>query len=60
MNFFTSSWKTTLGGVLVAAGYVVEHMVDPKIGEALKVAGTALIGVAARDNNVSSEEAGVR
>ena len=55
-----TSWKTSLGGLLVAAGYVVEYMVDPKIGEALKVTGTALIGLAARDNNVSSEAAGVR
>lgn len=59
MNFFGTSWKTTLGALLVAAGYGVSLAVDPMIGEALKVAGIALIGLAARDNSVTSHQLGL-
>lgn len=52
------SWKTTLGGVCAALGYWASLQPDPwwlhKAGEALTVAGLALVGVTARDNNVPS------
>ena len=51
------SWMTSLGAVVVAVGYGVGIAVNPVVGEALKAAGTALIGFAARDNKVSTEQA---
>lgn len=55
--FLGRSWKTSLGALMVASGYLVEVIVDPAIGNALKTGGTALIGLSARDNLVSTEEA---
>lgn len=56
-NIFGPSWKTSLGAILVAAGYIVESLGEPTIAKILTGGGTTLIGLAARDNTVSSEEA---
>jgi hypothetical protein len=55
------SWRTTLGGILAAAGQVAAMSLPPNlawIGHALTGIGTLLIGAAARDNTVTSREAG--
>jgi hypothetical protein len=55
------SWKTTLGGILAAAGQVAAMSLPPHlvwIGHALTGIGTLLIGAAARDNTVTSRQAG--
>jgi hypothetical protein len=56
-----TSWKTTVGGLLMAAGMSVLDNPDPRIHLAAKVCealGAALLGMSARDNNVTSEQAG--
>lgn len=60
MNKLMTSWKTSLGGILSLVGGTIavtwpEHA---KVGAALQTIGTALIGLAARDNGVTSEQAG--
>ena len=60
------SWKTTLGGVALAFGLFLVTDYDPatesvwvkRVGQFLAMAGAALGGVAARDNDVTSEQAG--
>ena len=56
-----TSWKTTLGGVLLAIGGWASTQSDPwwvwKIGGILNVVGALLLGGAARDNNVPSSAA---
>lgn len=47
---------TSLGGLMVAAGFIVGAVVNPKIGEALKAGGTAIIGLMAKDNKASSNK----
>ena len=57
------SWKTTLGGILTAAGIFLESNDSPVlslIGQVLSAGGVFLIGLSARDNGVSSEKAGAR
>lgn len=57
------SWKTTLAGVLAAVGTYLaanEAGVVHTIGQLLVGAGPLLIGLFARDNNVSSEQAGIK
>lgn len=56
-NAVTKNILTSIGGCAVLAGYLVEIIVDPAIGKALQVGGTALIGLSARDSNVTSEQA---
>ena len=58
-----SSWKTTVGGVLLAAGQAVPQLLPPTwhwLSATLTGIGGLIIGAAARDNNVSSEQAGAR
>lgn len=62
------SWKTTIGGVGMILGALAGLLVAFANGslttEALTAAGTAIAGgvalLAARDNSVSSEDAGVQ
>jgi hypothetical protein len=61
MNFF-SSWKSKLGGVLIAIGPLIQHSAPPQwswVGDAcLTLGGILLAG--GRDNSVSSETAGAK
>ena len=58
------SWKTTLFGAITALGAYLITCNDPSwlplVGKALTVAGPLLFGAFARDNNVSSEQAGAK
>tara|TARA_R110000868_G_scaffold403880_1_gene681574 strand:- start:202 stop:540 length:339 start_codon:yes stop_codon:yes gene_type:complete len=58
-----SSWKTTLGGLLMAGGPALKGMLPAQwdwIGDALLAIGGLIVGASARDNNVSSEDAGAK
>lgn len=64
-----SSWKTSLGGILTALGATIittQQQGAPLpawlswAGMGMTIFGPALMGVAARDNKVSSEEAGAK
>ncbi|HEY8562813.1 MAG TPA: hypothetical protein VIL74_20715 [Pyrinomonadaceae bacterium] len=66
------SWKTTLGGIaalLTGIGMLGKVINDFLLGEpvsfeqvtiAISAIGAGVAGIAARDNNVSSEDVGVR
>ena len=57
------SWKTTVSGIIAACGVGMTASSDPTIqtvGKIVTVIGTVLAGLFARDNNVSSEQAGVK
>ena len=58
------SWKTTLGGAIIALGSFLQTLEDPAwisvVGATLIGVGGLLVGGTARDNGVSSEEAGVK
>ena len=54
-----SSWKTSLGGILAAIGIALRD--NPKTAayaSLVEAIGIVLIGMSARDNQVSSEQAG--
>lgn len=56
-----SSWKTTVAGAVAALGAYFSSMPDTwahVAGQIMTAAGTFLIGLFARDNNVTSEQAG--
>lgn len=60
------SWKTSLGGILTALAAGLTQKPDA-LGEwtqpvagILAIVGPLLIGMSARDNNVSSEDAGAK
>lgn len=58
-----SSWKTTLGGILMGVGAPLAGMGEgfyATLGTVLLAIGGILLGVSARDSNVSSEDAGVK
>jgi hypothetical protein len=58
------SWKTTLAGAVAALGTYLATVHDPgwvgPLGQLLQAVGVFAIGAAARDNNVSSEQAGAK
>jgi hypothetical protein len=66
MKLFGPSWKTTSAGILAILGaitHVAFAIVHKTLDEtAVMTAGTAIVGgvglIAARDNNVTSEQAG--
>lgn len=57
------SWKTTLGGTISSAGAALvgssDHVLH-LIGQALVIIGPMLLGLAARDNDKSSEQVGAK
>ena len=60
----TKSWKTSIGGILLAAGGFMatqmEGQVVKLIGGVVSAIGALLMGLAARDNDKSSEDAGTK
>jgi len=58
----TKSWKTTLFGILTAVGTYLSTVHDPAyvstVGTIMVGLSSALLGIFARDNDVTSEEAG--
>ena len=59
-----TSWKSTLAGAITALGTYLSGLDDPEylatIGKVLMAVGTFILGAVARDNSVSSEEAGAK
>jgi hypothetical protein len=58
-----TSWKTTLGGILMAGGPALKAILPDQwnwIGDALLALGGLIVGASARDNSVTSEEAGAK
>ena len=58
-----SSWKTTVGGILLGVGAPLAaggEGIYSTIGTVMMAVGGVLLGVSARDSNVSSEDAGVK
>lgn len=57
-----ASWKTTVGGLLIALGESLSNAEGllGDVGRILTPLGAILLGLAARDNNVTSERAGAR
>lgn len=56
MKFFGPSWKTSLGALVFVVGCAVEVFIDPGAGKAIQATGAGILGLSARDNNVSTEE----
>lgn len=58
------SWKTTVAGLIGAIGLYLSKQADPSwlhnVGDILAMAGTAAAGFFARDNGVTSEQAGAK
>lgn len=58
-----SSWKTTLGGALMALGQFIPQFLPADyhwLSGTLTGIGGVILGASARDNNVTSEQAGVK
>lgn len=58
-----TSWRTTLGGMLGAAGAALMALDAPTaktIGVVLSALAFLIMGASARDNNVTSEQAGAK
>lgn len=56
------SWRTTIGGCLIAVGTIAVQVGTPDwipaVGTALVSVGAVIGGLSARDNKVTSKEAG--
>jgi phage antirepressor YoqD-like protein len=53
------NWKTTIGGLLAALGQAGLAVPDPKVqgvSQVLAIAGTVLLGLAAKDYDVSGSK----
>lgn len=56
------SWKTTVSGIIYVIGVCMKKTPSPALqvwSEAVEAAGVMLLAMAARDNNVTSEQAGI-
>ena len=54
----TTSWKTTLGGVLMAAAPVAANVLPPAwhwVGDALAAIGALVLGASAKDSTAVAE-----
>ena len=60
-SLFGASWKTSLGGLISALGGILSQVEEPSwvktIGQILLALGTTVIGLSARDNSVTSQQA---
>jgi NAD/NADP transhydrogenase beta subunit len=58
------SWRTSLGGIIGAVGAILMQVSTPPrcatLGHALAGLATVIIGLSARDANVSSEQQGAK
>ena len=58
------SWKTSVGGLISAVGVWLKSLESPawahSIGDLLMAFGVVVIGITARDNNVTSEDVGAK
>lgn len=64
------SWKTTTAGILAIVGAAIALIANPLLDndpatvpnfvEFISIAGAGVVGLFARDNNVSSEDAGIK
>lgn len=59
------SWKTTAGGIIAAIGVGISQSMGDvawlrTVGEFLQMLGALVIGFSARDNKVTSEQAGLK
>ena len=57
-----NSWKTTLGGLLLTLGSTLSNSSEPwlHVAGTIMLAASGLFLAQARDNNVSSEDAGAK
>ena len=58
-----TSWKTSVAGIITALGAALQQSTEPlihSIGQFLLALGPLLLGLSARDHNVSSEKAGLK
>lgn len=58
------SWMPTVGGILVAVGAVLETQADGDtvklVGACICAAGAVILGVTARQSNITSAQSGAR